>query len=102
MKSVKVLIPFHNKDTKVDQVPGDVIDVSEERLAEIRAINVNMVLVLGDVEEVPTEELKEELKEEPVEEPIEEVLEEEPTETPTEEPKEEVKKPKTKKTKTTK
>ena len=106
MKSVKVLIPFHNKDTKVDQVPGDVINVSEERLEEIRAINVNMVLVLGDVEEVPTEELKEE----PVEEPIEEVLEEEPTETPTEEPieelkeepKEEVKKPKAKKTKTTK
>lgn len=98
MKSVKVLIPFHNKDTKVDQVPGDVIDVSEERLEEIRTINVNMVLVLGDVEEVPTEELKEE----PVEEPIEEVLEEEPTETPTEEPKEEVKKPKAKKTKTTK
>ena len=81
MKSVKVLIPFHNKDTKVDQVPGDVIDVSEERLEEIRAINVNMVLVLGDVEEVPKEELKEELKEEP---------------------KEEVKKPKAKKTKTTK
>lgn len=81
MKSVKVLIPFHNKDTKVDQVPGDVIEVSEERLEEIRAINVNMVLVLGDVEEVPTEELKEELKEEP---------------------KEEVKKPKAKKTKTTK
>lgn len=98
MKSVKVLIPFHNKETKVDQVPGDEIDVSEERLEEIRTINVNMVLVLGDVEEVPTEELKEE----PVEEPIEEVLEEKPTETPTEEPKEEVKKPKAKKTKTTK
>lgn len=81
MKRVKVLIPFHNKDTKKDQFVGDVIDVSEERLEEIRAINVNMVLVLGDVEEVPTEELKEELKEEP---------------------KEEVKKPKAKKTKTTK
>lgn len=51
MKRVEVLIPFHNKDTKVDQVIGDVIEVSEERLAEIRKINVNMVLVLGDVEE---------------------------------------------------
>ena len=52
MKRVEVLIPFHNSDTKVDQVVGDVLNVSEERLAEIRAINVNMVQVLGDVEEV--------------------------------------------------
>lgn len=51
MKRVEVLIPFHNKDTKVDQVAGDVIEVSEEKLARIREINVNMVLVLGDVEE---------------------------------------------------
>ena len=50
MKRVEVLIPFHNKDTKVDQVAGDVIEVSEEKLARIREINVNMVLVLGDVE----------------------------------------------------
>lgn len=50
MKSVKVLIPFHNADTKVDQVPGDVIEVSDEKLAKIQAINVNMVLVLGEVE----------------------------------------------------
>jgi hypothetical protein len=52
MKRVEVLIPFHNSDTKVDQVVGDVLNVSEERLAEIRAINVNMVQVLSDVEEV--------------------------------------------------
>lgn len=50
MKRVEVLIPFHNADTKVDQVAGDVIEVSEEKLAKIRAINVNMVLVLGDAE----------------------------------------------------
>ena len=76
MKRVEVLIPFHNKDTNVNQVAGDIIEVSEEKLAGIRAINVNMVLVLGDVEETgdevpeapeeePTDELKEELKEEP-------------------------------------
>ena len=51
MKRVEVLIPFHNKDTDVNQVAGDVIEVSEEKLARIREINVNMVLVLGDVEE---------------------------------------------------
>lgn len=49
MKSVKVLIPFHNAETKVDQVPGDVIEVSDTRLAEIQKVNVNMVLVLGEV-----------------------------------------------------
>lgn len=48
MKRVEVLIPFHNKDTKVDQVPGDIIEVSEEKLANIRKININMVLVLED------------------------------------------------------
>lgn len=50
MKKVEVLIPFHNADTKVNQVPGDVIEVSDEKLAKIKAINVNMVLVLGEVE----------------------------------------------------
>ena len=49
MKSVKVLVPFHNAETKVDQVPGDVIEVSDTRLAEIQKVNVNMVLVLGEV-----------------------------------------------------
>ena len=50
MKRVEVLIPFHNAETKKDQVVGDVIEVSDERLAEIREINVNMVLVLEEVE----------------------------------------------------
>ena len=50
MKSVKVLIPFHNAETKVDQVPGDIIEVSDTRLAEIQKVNVNMVLVLGEVD----------------------------------------------------
>ena len=34
-----------NKDHKVD----DIIEVTDEQLANIRAVNVNMVLVLGDV-----------------------------------------------------
>ena len=58
MKRVEVLIPFHNAETKVDQVPGDVIEVSEQRLAEIRKVNVNMVLVLGDAEEKKTKARK--------------------------------------------
>lgn len=50
MKRCEVLIPFHMTATNTDHVPGDVIEVSDEQLAKIRAINVNMVLVLGEVE----------------------------------------------------
>jgi hypothetical protein len=49
MKRVEVLIPFHSKATNKDYVAGDVIEVTDEYLAEIRKVNVNMVLVLGDV-----------------------------------------------------
>ena len=51
MKRVEVLIPFHMAATDTDHVCGDIIEVSEEQLAKIRAINVNMVSVLGDAEE---------------------------------------------------
>ena len=47
---VEVLLPFHMAATDTDHVPGDIIEVSEEQLAKIRAINVNMVLVLGEAE----------------------------------------------------
>ena len=67
MKRVEVLIPFHNKDTNVDQVAGDIIEVSDEKLASIKAINVNMVLVLEDVNDNiktnKTKEVKAETKE---------------------------------------
>lgn len=53
MKRVEVLIPFHRGATNTDHVPGDVIEVSEEQFAKIQAVNVNMVLVLGDVEKKP-------------------------------------------------
>lgn len=48
MKRVKVLIPFHSRATGKDQVPDDIIEVTDEQLAEIRAVNVNMVLVLTE------------------------------------------------------
>lgn len=67
MKRVEVMIPFHNKDTGVDQVKGDVIEVSDEKLTSIRKINVNMVLVLEDVKDNKktnkTKEIKAETKE---------------------------------------
>jgi hypothetical protein len=49
MKRVKVLIPFHSIATGKDHVPGDEIKVTDEQLANIRAVNVNMVEVLGEV-----------------------------------------------------
>ncbi len=49
MKRVEVLIPFHSKATNKDHVAGDIIEVTDEQLAEIRKVNVNMVLVLGEV-----------------------------------------------------
>lgn len=48
MKRVKVLIPFHSKALNKDLVTDDVIEISDEQLASIRAVNVNMVLVLGE------------------------------------------------------
>jgi hypothetical protein len=49
MKRCKVLIPFHSVATGKDHVPGDEIKVTDEQLAKIRAVNVNMVEVLGEV-----------------------------------------------------
>ena len=51
MKLVKVLLPFHLKDTNTDHVTGDEIKVTDEQLAKIKAININMVKVLGEAEE---------------------------------------------------
>lgn len=50
MKLVKVLIPFHMTALNKDLVPNDEIEVTDEQLAKIRAVNVNMVEVLGEVE----------------------------------------------------
>ena len=49
MKRVRVLIPFHSRATNKDHKVDDIIEVTDEQLANIRAVNVNMVLVLGDV-----------------------------------------------------
>ena len=49
MKRVEVLTPFHSNATNKDYVKGDIIEVSKEQLEKILSININMVLVLGDV-----------------------------------------------------
>ena len=53
MMRVKVLIPFLDKVTGESRKADDIIEVSDERLAEIRKVNVNMVTVLGEVEKKP-------------------------------------------------
>ena len=53
MIRTKVLLPFYSKATGKYQEPNDVIEVTEEQLAAIKAVNVNMVLVLEEVEEKP-------------------------------------------------
>lgn len=50
MLRVEVEIPFHRSETDTDCDRGDVIEVSEEELARIRTVNVNMVSVIGVVE----------------------------------------------------
>ena len=50
MKLVRVLIPFRLKDTDTDHVAGDEIKVTDEQLAKIKSINVNMVEVLEETE----------------------------------------------------
>lgn len=58
MLLVRVEIPFHRKATDTDQSHGDEIVVSEEELARIRAVNINMVSVLGEVTEQAVPEPK--------------------------------------------
>ena len=58
MIRVEVLIPFHMAATDTDHVPGDIIEVSEEQLSKIRAINVNMVAVLVDAEDQSEQKTK--------------------------------------------
>jgi hypothetical protein len=48
MLKVKVELPFHRAETDKDLKPGDEIIVSEEELARIRAVNINMVSVIGE------------------------------------------------------
>ncbi len=51
MLLVRVEIPFHRLATDTDQHHGDEIVVSAEELARIRAVNINMVSVLGEATE---------------------------------------------------
>ena len=51
MKLVKVLIPFCLKETNEIHAVGDEIKLTDEQLERVKAININMVKVLGEAEE---------------------------------------------------
>ena len=59
MLRVEVEIPFHRRETDTDCDRGDVIEVSEEELARILAVNVNMVSVVGEAEKPKRRKSKE-------------------------------------------
>lgn len=93
MKICRVIIPFTDKVTGEPYKENDEILLSDERIAEIRTVNTNLVYVIGEAPE------EEEVPEEPVE-PIEPTEPEntEPVE-PAEEPVEPEEKPKGRKKK---
>lgn len=51
MKLVKVVIPFTDKITGKPHELDEEFVVDEQRLADIKAVNINMVMVLGDAPE---------------------------------------------------
>ena len=51
MKLCKVVIPFTDKITGKLHMVDEEIAIDEQRLADIKAVNINMVMVLGDAPE---------------------------------------------------
>lgn len=48
MKLVRVLVPFNDKVTGAAYKVNDEVEMSDERIAEIKAVNTNMLIVLED------------------------------------------------------
>jgi hypothetical protein len=58
MKLVRVLVPFHSIALDKDLVCNDEVQMTDEQLANVQKVNVNMVEVLGEVEEKPKKKAK--------------------------------------------
>ncbi len=63
MKLVKVLVPFTDKVTGKAYNVNDDIELTDERIAEIKAVSVNMIMVLGEAKK-PKAEAKPKAKKE--------------------------------------
>ena len=51
MKRVRVLIPFKDGATGTVLEAGKEVELADETIAKAKAININMLLVLGEAEE---------------------------------------------------
>lgn len=65
MARVKVLTAFRNKYTGALHAPGDILDITEERIEEIKAVADNLIEVIPEENDEVVKETIEEVKEEP-------------------------------------
>lgn len=65
MARVKVLTAFRNRYTGALHAPGDILDITEERIEEIKAVADNLIEVIPEENDKVVKETIEEVKEEP-------------------------------------
>lgn len=65
MARVKVLTAFRNKYTGALHAPGDILNITEERIEEIKAVADNLIEVIPEENDEVVKETIEEVKEEP-------------------------------------
>lgn len=65
MARVKVLTAFRNRYTGALHAPGDILDITEERIEEIKAVADNLIEVIPEETDEIVKETIEEVKEEP-------------------------------------
>lgn len=64
MARVKVLTAFRNKYTGALHAPGDILDITEERIEEIKAVADNLIEAIPEENDEVVKETIEEVKEE--------------------------------------
>lgn len=65
MARVKVLTAFRNRYTGALHAPGDILDITEERIEEIKGVADNLIEVIPEETDEIVKETIEEVKEEP-------------------------------------
>lgn len=65
MARVKVLTAFRNRYTGALHAPGDILDITEERIEEIKAVADNLIEVIPEENDEVVKETIGEPKEEP-------------------------------------
>ena len=65
MARVKVLTAFRNRYTGALHAPGDILDITEERIEEIKGVADNLIEVIPEETDEIVKETIEEVEEEP-------------------------------------